>query len=387
MLRPDYSGGGIVNLTSSLVQALGGEASPLYPPVPCLDMDVLDDAETIILVVIDGLGYEYLMRQEAGGFLRRHLKTSLTSVFPSTTATAITTYLTGTAPQQHGLTGWFMYFKEIGGVAAVLPFTWRGGASLRQSGVEAGALFDRPPIFNRISAPSYLIIPKHIAGSDFNLAHTGAGRVVPYGSLTQFVSAVVNTAGIDKGRKFVYAYWPELDARAHEHGPNSQRVAAHFAQLQTALARLAHQLEGSRSAVIITSDHGMIDSGPAHVIEVADHPPLAQSLSLPLCGERRAAYCYVQPHLTGQFEAYVRTHLAQYADLVKSDDLFEQGYFGRGPAHPRLRERIGDYILLMKGGYVIKDWVAGERRHVQAGVHGGLSEEEMKVPLIVIPPA
>lgn len=387
MMGPDYGGGGIVNLTSSLIQALGGEPSPHYPPAACLEPGALEDADNIILVVIDGLGYEYLMRRDPGGFLCRHLKAGLTSVFPSTTATAITTFLTGAAPQQHGLTGWFMYFKEIGGVAAVLPFTWRGGASLRRSGIEAGTLFDRPPIFDRIAAPSYLVIPKHIAGSDFNLAHSGAARVIPYGSLSQFVRAVVNATGSGGGRRFIYAYWPGLDAMSHEHGTDSQCVAVHFTQLETALARLAHHLKGARSALVITADHGMIDSGPGQVIEVADHPPLAQSLLLPLCGERRAAYCYVHPHLAGQFEAYVRTELSAYADLVKSSDLLARGFFGLGPPHPGMDERIGHYTLLMKNGYVIKDWVAGERRHVQYGVHGGLSGEEMKVPLIFIPPA
>jgi len=387
VLQPDYSGGGIVNLTSSLIRALGGEPPPLYPPASLLDGDALDEAEAVVLLVVDGLGYEYLTRRGAGGLLCRHLAGALTSVFPSTTASAITTFLTGTAPQQHGLTGWFMYFKEIGGVAAVLPFTWRGGASLRASGIEPRTLFDRPPIFDRIGVPSCLVIPKHIAGSNFNLAHTGAARVLPYGSLSQFVRAVVGAAGAGGGRRFIYTYWPEFDALAHEHGPDSRRVAVHFDQLQSAIARLVHQLRGTRTAVILTSDHGMIDSGPEHVVEVADHPSLAQSLLLPLCGERRAAYCYVQPRLADQFEAYVRTELSPYADLFSSGDLLARGYFGLGPPHPRLADRIGHYTLLMKDRYVIKDWVAGERRHVQYGVHGGVSEQEMKVPLVFFPPA
>ena len=37
----------------------------------------------------------------------------------------------------------------------------------------------------------------------------------------------------------------------------------------------------------------------------------------------------------------------------------------------------------MKDGYAIRDHVPGERRHVQIGVHGGTSEDEMLVPLVV----
>lgn len=37
----------------------------------------------------------------------------------------------------------------------------------------------------------------------------------------------------------------------------------------------------------------------------------------------------------------------------------------------------------MKENYVIKDWLPGERQYRQIGVHGGMSPEEMFVPLIV----
>ena len=37
----------------------------------------------------------------------------------------------------------------------------------------------------------------------------------------------------------------------------------------------------------------------------------------------------------------------------------------------------------MRGRGAIKDWVPGERRHVMIGDHGGASEDEMRIPLIV----
>lgn len=64
-----------------------------------------------------------------------------------------------------------------------------------------------------------------------------------------------------------------------------------------------------------------------------------------------------------------------------------QGWFGPGAAHPRLQERVGDYLLLMNDGYVIKDLVPGERPFYPIGNHGGLSEDELYVPLIVASPS
>jgi hypothetical protein len=111
---PDYGGGSLVNLMSSISTALGG-GSP-YPPLAALPPASLAGARHLVLLVVDGLGHDFLSGRD--GALRRHLRGPLTSVFPSTTASAIPTFLTGLAPQQHGLTGWNMYFREIGAVVA-----------------------------------------------------------------------------------------------------------------------------------------------------------------------------------------------------------------------------------------------------------------------------
>ena len=75
--------------------------------------------------------------------------------------------------------------------------------------------------------------------------------------------------------------------------------------------------------------------------------------------------------------------LEDRADVRLSRDLAEEGWFGPGRAHPRIAERIGDVTLLMRGRYTVKDWVAGEARHLHIGNHGGASEDEMLIPLIM----
>ena len=49
----------------------------------------------------------------------------------------------------------------------------------------------------------------------------------------------------------------------------------------------------------------------------------------------------------------------------------------------RLYERTGDYVLVMKKSYIIKDFLPNEKTDFQKGNHGGLSEDEMLVPLII----
>lgn len=381
MIQPDYAGGSIVNLMASIEAACGGD-SP-YAVLRALPPAELAGARNLIFLVIDGLGYEYLVRSQADA-LCKGLRAKITSVFPSTTATAVTTFLTGRAPQQHGLTGWFTYFRELGSVAAVLPFQPRhGGASYRESGIDAATLFGHVPFFDKISVPSYVVSPQWIVHSDFNAAHAGRAQSIGYRTLEGMFRAITEIVRSNAERKYIYAYYPELDTQAHQHGVSSPQVDQVLSSLDSAFAEFMAAIQGSGSCVVVTADHGVLDTVPERRIELEQHPALAESLVLPLCGEPRVAYCYVHPEKRAQFEDYVSSQLSEQAWLFNSRRLVEDGWFGPGTPHPRLNERAGHYALLMRENYVIKDWLLGEHHYTHAGVHGGVSAAEMFVPLIL----
>jgi hypothetical protein len=380
---PDYHGGSIVNLMVSLIEAMGARVSGPYPPLQGIDTGAWRSHRNIVLLVIDGLGHELV--RGASGALAQHLKGRLTSVFPTTTATAITTFLTGFAPQQHGLTGWFMYFRELGSVVAVLPFVTRAGGAALGKNVDAAELLGAAPLSARLPVRMHVVSPRRIIHSDFNVAHTDGARRHGFDTLKemfQTVTHLVQEGGHE--RRYVYAYWPDLDHLAHEHGIGSRAAAAHLAELDEAFGYFLQRIAGTDTTVVVTGDHGIVDSGAEYAIELDAHPRLAQMLFMPLCGERRVAYCYVRPGQGAAFVDYVVSELEPYTECHASSTLIEQGCFGLGEAHPHLAERIGHYTLIMRDRYVIKDWLPGEHRHVHVGVHGGISEAEMYVPLIAV---
>jgi hypothetical protein len=383
MSQPDYHGGSIVNLMTSLILGLGG-ASNGYVPLRTLEPGRLKQYRNIVLLVIDGLGHQYLTRAGAGSTLRAHLQGRITSVFPTTTATAITTFFTGLAPQQHGLTGWHTWFRELGCVLKVLLTCPRyGGASLHDTGIDAARLFDHVPVFDHLSACSHVISPQHIAHSNFNLAHSGRAKVHAYQGLEQMFELTAGVVRASRERSFVYAYWPDMDRIAHEYGIASDEAHRHLAELDAGFMQFLERIAGSDTLVIATADHGIIDTVEERVIDLGNHPDMADMLVLPLCGEPRVAFCYVRPDRHHDFEHYVANELAAYTTLWPSRELVARNYFGLGMPHPRLHERVGDYTLIMKENFVIRDWLFGEERYSQIGVHGGLSEQELYVPLVV----
>jgi len=383
MRKPNYHDGGIVNLMSAICRACDSAVSP-YESHPDVSITELSAAKNIILLLIDGLGYHYIKNYGAGSHFEKHLKSSMTSVFPTTTASAVTTYATATAPMQHAITGWFMHLKELGCVTAVLPFTPRATMQpFNSERVSIANVLQLNPVFTHLKRLSYVVNHKRIVDSNFSLlTTTGAERVEYYG-LSDFFAQIINLAKINDAKKYIHAYWADFDALCHVHGIESDIVYQHFKELDEEFAELLSFLQGTDSIVIVTADHGLIDTDPQSIIHLNDHPQLADTLTLPLCGEPRVAYCYVKPGQVKTFETYVQNQLSSHCELHRSEDLVTENFFGLGTAHKRLHERIGDYTLIMKQNKVIKDCLIGEKPFTQIGVHGGLDEKELHVPLII----
>jgi hypothetical protein len=379
---PDYRGGSIVNLMASIIRGRGGESD--YPSLRLLPPEEIAEHTDLVLLVVDGLGYQHLMRHLPEGLLGRNLRGPLTSVFPPTTVAAITSFLTGDAPQQHALTGWHTYLRELGCVMTVLPGTPRyGGVSYRKADLDPVRLFGHVPLADRIRTRSIFVSPAHIAHSDFNLAHLGRAELLTFQTLSGMFRQAVRAIRSDPKPKYLYLYWPGLDTIGHEQGIESATARVQLRQIELALSDFLAATAHTDTLLLVTADHGQIDTTGADRIDLADHPDLGRCLALPLCGEPRTAFCYVRPALVEELERYCLEVLGDKLDLIRSRELIERGLFGLGEPHPRLEERIGDYTLLMRGNRVIRDWLPREKPHLQVGVHGGLSPAELQVPLCV----
>jgi len=372
---PDYSGGGFVNLIASLAEARGGR--PRHAPLAALPAEELRAATNVVFMIVDGLGDRYLSANGAGGALLRHRRGAISAVFPSTTATAITAGFTGATPAEHGLTGWYTYFSETACVGAPLPFVRRGDK--RPLGVAPGRLFVEPPFFDMLADRVIVVTWKVIVDAIYNAFHCGRAERRSYDSLEGFVEQTAAAVRSGTERKFIYAYWPEFDALSHQHGVGSAPVREHFAALDQALGRLLERLAGSDTTVVITADHGFVDVPAAEAVDLP--PELAAQLRFPLCGERRVAFCHV--HDSRSFVERAKETLGECADIRPSWELVEEGWFGPGRLHARFAERIGDVAIVMHGHGTVKDRVPGEKPHDFIGDHGGTSEDEMRIPLVV----
>src|SRR3954468_11882003 len=267
-MRPDYGGGSLVNLVASVVVSRGGKS--LHAPLR--DFEFSAAAKNLVLLIIDGLGDNYLGRRGKGSALGGARRRALTSVFPSTTASAITTSYTGRTPLEHGLTGWFTYFGEAGCVGAPLPFKSRGEmASLSARGVSAEHLFTVPSLFGKLPVRSIVVTYRDIIDSQYNSVHCRGAERVAYSHAGEFIPQIEHAVKSSDERKFVYAYWPHYDAISHRHGCESVQAAREFETIDAAFGTLLQRLPGTDTVVVATADHGFIDVPAEDSLELPAH--------------------------------------------------------------------------------------------------------------------
>lgn len=383
MTRPDYAGAGIANLMASVLAGIGrdGERAAV-PPCPLLPPARLAAARHVVLLIIDGLGRAQLETHAAGGALAAARVGDLSSVFPSTTASAVSTFMTGDVPLAHGLTGWHVWFRELGVIGAPLPFRVRGSeVGLERLGASTGALFGTRALSARLARRAVLVHPAHLCQTPYTLAHATRAEVRPFNGAAQLFTRIEELAR-EREPSYCYAYWPELDTLSHVHGAGSAQAGEHLRMLDRALDACARRLAGTGTLLVACADHGFVDTREQTRLSLSDYPRLADTLALPLCGEPRAVFCYVRSGAESRFQECARELLGHAASVLSVQDLLAQGLLGPGPPHPRVSERLGSHVLLMKADYCLTDRVMGESRpFAQIGVHGGVSDAELRVPL------
>ena len=389
--KPNYQNGSIVNLMQSIIQTLNPSKKPgagAYGELDIFPIKQSKKAKRVALIVVDGLGqdlYDILDHKKA--LSTWHVGT-LTSVYPSTTASAISTFLTGSAPKQHGITGWYMYLPEISDVATILPFISRAKKEdLVQYGLDPLTLTNSESLTKRLGTESTVIQPAEISDSAFSRS-MGQGAIrQSYKSYEEFSSLIKGFVCGNTDSSYLYGYIPTIDSTAHHFGPYSLETKVEYEKVSKLLSALFKLAEASDTMLITTADHGFIHSPPERRIYLTDHPEMKRMLSLPLCGEPRTAYAYVKEKARKRFAAYIKDNLNQAIEIEESEKFISSNWLGTGTPSNFLKDRVGDFVLFMKENYAIYDPLPNEMRPSLLGVHGGRSVSEINVPLFVSGPS
>jgi len=354
-VRPDYGGEAITSLVPTL---LGGR------PLLTLPSGV-EGASDVVLLLLDGLGWQAI---EAHRSLLPELAAldggPITTVAPSTTASALTSLATGLAPSQHGLVGFRM--RVNGDVLNILR--WQTGGARRPPDP-----FDMQRHTAFLGRPIPVVTRNEFRHSGFTDAQLRGARFVGWNAVSTLVEHCRRL--VAAGERFVYGYYPGVDTVAHEYGLHD---SFYVAELQAA-DRLVGELRDAlpeETALLVTSDHGQVHIDGSSWVELTDLAPMIALYA----GEARFRYLYAEAGKAVDLAAGAREVVGHQAWVLTREELFAQGWIGPPPQGP-IGNRVGDVVLAAREPVAFVDPTLPQERNL-IGMHGSLTPDEMYVPLL-----
>lgn len=371
--------------------------------------------------------------------------TLITSVYPTETAAAITSLNTGRTPAEHGLLGWNLRLPPVDRTVQTLPFLTRPADDARiaaanadgdttagadgdtatadsdsvavstaptapsvpaetpptdlttatDGAVDGTDLFDGRSVYERFAdagVESHAIQPSRIVGGPYGEVATAGAQRHGVDSVAAFALSIRRQLATATEPTYVYAYWPNVDSAAHDAGTRSPDYDAELAAVCAAVERELDRLDDATAAetlFLATADHGHRQSTPSEAVDLSALPAVWGNLArhddgrpvLPTGGPRNL-HLHVQP---GTVDT-VRGALAAApfeARILDGQTAVDDGLFGTGEVSPKLRERVGDLIVVPESVGV---WFSDEQRKLDfVGQHGGQHPEETHVPFVATP--
>lgn len=396
-ILPEYSGLGISNVVPTIARHFGLD-TPIKPlRSSALPPELLNGAERIVTLVIDALGYQQLtsaMQRGGAPNLSRYCSeggarlSTLTSTFPSTTVTALTTLGTGLPPGQHGVVTQVMYDANLGCMVDILRFTPTvAGRGLDTSGISPESWIGLPTVYDRLAGKgvrSTVVNHAEFDSTALSLINHRGARYVGFASLSDLCANLRQTIESAEGPAYIHAYWAKLDDVSHRYGVSAPQQDAEIRLLDYAIGELLLKgLRAPRTLLLLFADHGHIDTSAEHTVWLNEHPELLGMLQAPPAGVDRAGVLYVRPDCVESARKYIATNFGHCSRLLTAEESIDLGMYGPQPVSQTAQQRLGQLLLLPVDNWVFLYRTPGSMRKFSAiGKHGGLSPEEMLVPLI-----
>lgn len=357
-MLPDYGGACISSVVPMLLH--GGRAEWMPADV--------SGASQIVLLVLDGLGWEQLVaRASTAPTLTAMTGGAITSVAPSTTATALTSIVTGLAPAAHGVMGYRIAVGH-GDVLNVLRWTTeRGDArqTVPPADFQAGTAFEgvRPPVITKA----------HFGTTGFTGAHLAGTRLVGWRVASSIPVEIRRL--LEEGEPFVYAYYDGIDHVAHAYG-----FGPHYdAELRNVDRLVADVLAvlPAGAVLVVTADHGQVQIGNA-VLTIDES--VMRDVEM-LSGEARFRWLHARPGASERLLERARSAYGSLAWVHSLAELEDEGWYG-GKLPAEFAERVGDVALIPFADVAFLD-PADTGETVLVCRHGSLTPAEAWVPLLV----
>ena len=384
-IKPRYDSGGFAGIPNRIKDAF---ASKKY--------------DAVVLLFVDAFGWRFYERFQDAAFIKRIAKhgkiEKLTSQFPSTTAAHVTTLHTGLPVGVTGVHEWFYYEPKVDRIIAPLLFSvagTKGRDTLSVKNVKAAELYPKGifyPELKKMGVDSFNFGLRDYTPSTYGNVVMAGSEMRSFKTLSE---AFVNMGMLLKEQKhptYIQLYFVKIDSLAHEYGPNGAQTEA---EIETFLLMMEHYFERTfkgkkRILFMMTADHGMCEVDPKTTVFLNTNPNFEgfqrflkknrKGHLLVPAGSPRDMFLYIKDDMLDEAQSFLARRLEGKADVVKTDALIADGYFG-SEISSRFRERVANLVILSYRYESVWWYEKDKYDQKYYGHHGGLTPQEMETIL------
>ena len=358
--------------------------------------------DAVVLFLVDAFGWRFFERFQNAPFIKRLSKQGkvekLISQFPSTTAAHLTTIHTGWSVGQSGVHEWYYYEPQLDAIIAPLLFSFAGSQyreDLKSTGIHPPLLYPLGifyPELKKMGVKSHVFGMREYTPSTFSNAVMAGAELHPFKTLSE---ALVNLGLLlekETSQTYVHLYFDKIDSLCHEYGPTAPQTEA---EIETFLLIMEYYFERifkgkKRILFLMTADHGASEVDPKTTTYLNTEPRFMgfekfietnrKGRLLVPAGSARDMFLYIKDPMLDDAQSFLAKRLEGKRDVVKTESLINDGYFG-AEVSSRFRERAGNLVILPYR-YESVWWYEKHKFEMKFyGHHGGLTTQEMETIL------
>lgn len=374
---PDYDNS-ILNLITSFLKHYNVETN--HTSLKLLDEKLANNYKNVVFIILDGMGEHILEHISPDGFFRKNEVQCITSVYPSTTTAALTTYYSGKPPYETGWIAWSQYFKEYGRAIDMLSHK---ESYLKEDISNAKInvfkeVINYKSIFDRIEEASQEVKAYEIVPDYSDRRSKRSLRANNIDEMCEHIKLICS----NDNKNFILAYSDNPDGLLHKYGCSSEEAREMVLDTENKIEKLREEL-GNDTIIVICADHGHKDINKSY--DLLEYPEIQDCLIMPPSLESRTIAFWVKRGREKEFEELFNKEFSSEFMLLKKEEVLEKHLLGFGEKHKKIDDFIGDYLAISISDSMIRlQTYLADGKPIKKSTHCGLTIDEMEVPLIII---